>query len=125
MKNKILPLSLAVFLCGLCSSVFAADTEQFIPGKTYRIDVVVGSGLQPFTYQWKRNGGDILDAKESFYIATMPGIYSVVVTNSIGSTRSDDAVLVPPAPPAKGSTQITPIEEPAPAPAPAPSPATP
>jgi pectate lyase len=58
------------------------------------------------SYQWKKNGMNIDGATSASY--TIPeldyshaGTYSVVVTNSIGSTTSADAVLFvnPPAPP--------------------------
>ncbi len=56
----------------------------------------VGSGT--LTYQWRKDGAAISGATTSAYaIATVttndPGVYSVVVGNSYGSTPSDDALL--------------------------------
>lgn len=50
-----------------------------------------GSG--PFTYQWFLNGQGIAGATSSTYTADAPGNYLVVVSNSVGGTTSNTAVL--------------------------------
>ena len=62
------------------------------------------SGTAPFSYQWRFNGGNLLNATNAAYAiqavgATNTGNYSVVVTNSAGSVTSSNAlltVIVPP-----------------------------
>jgi uncharacterized repeat protein (TIGR03803 family) len=62
------------------------------------------SGTPPFSYQWRYNGTNLLNATNAAYViqavaATNTGTYSVVVTNSAGSVTSSNAlltVIVPP-----------------------------
>lgn len=61
---------------------------------------VTASGTGSLTYQWKRNGSDIGGATSSSYttpaltVATNDGdVYAVVVTDSNGSTTSNNASL--------------------------------
>jgi glucose/arabinose dehydrogenase len=55
-------------------------------------------GSTPFTYQWQKNGADISGAKSSTYtisnaVEANSGKYRVVVSNSAGSTPSNEATL--------------------------------
>lgn len=60
---------------------------------------VTTSGTTPLTYQWRKNGVNITGATSRIY--TTPAAtkadngakYSVVVTNSVGSATSNDAIL--------------------------------
>ena len=62
------------------------------------------SGTPPFSYQWRFNGTNLLNATNAAYAiqavgATNTGNYSVVVTNLAGSVTSSNAlltVIVPP-----------------------------
>jgi hypothetical protein len=59
---------------------------------------VFADGAQPFTYQWKKDNIDIGGATAQTYTITNfqasdYGIYTAVVTNSVGSTTSDLAVF--------------------------------
>ncbi|MDB6124647.1 MAG: Immunoglobulin I-set domain protein [Pedosphaera sp.] len=59
---------------------------------------VVASSLIPLTYQWQFNGNDIVGASNSLLLLTnvqytSAGMYSVMVGNAGGSTKSSDAVL--------------------------------
>jgi len=56
-------------------------------------------GTSPFSYQWRRNGGNIADGTESTYTRTSveslsdEGTYDCVVTNVVGPETSDGATL--------------------------------
>ena len=54
---------------------------------------VTGSG--PFAYQWYLNGSAISGATGASYAATLPGSYTVAVTNSVTSVVSAAAVVSP------------------------------
>ncbi len=45
------------------------------------------------TYQWQRNGANIVGANSSCYTASLGGNYSCIVTNDCGSTTSSSATL--------------------------------
>lgn len=56
------------------------------------------SGIEPLTYQWRKNGVDIPGARGVFYSFNMAqtndaGIYNVVVSNAAGSESSSKAEL--------------------------------
>ncbi|AYB30373.1 PQQ-dependent sugar dehydrogenase [Chryseolinea soli] len=55
-------------------------------------------GSTPFTYQWQKDGADIPGAKSATYtitnaVETNSGKYRVIVSNSAGSTPSNEATL--------------------------------
>ena len=65
---------------------------------------VAATGTAPLSYQWRWNGGDISGATASSYTraGVQPadaGSFSVVVTNSVGTITSGDAVLTVTVPP--------------------------
>ena len=67
---------------------------------------VTASGGAPLSYQWRKNGVNIVGATSSFYTtpATVAedngSLYSVVVTNGGGSVTSNNAKLTVKTPPA-------------------------
>jgi plastocyanin len=66
---------------------------------------VVATGTQPLGYQWMFNGASILGATGSSYTRfaaqeSDAGSYAVMVTNSLGSTTSSNALLTVNEPPA-------------------------
>ena len=72
---------------------------------------VVATGDGPLTYQWKRNGGNIIGATSATYVRTPTALaengstITVVVTNGAGSVTSTAAILtVNPAPTAPSIT---------------------
>ena len=60
---------------------------------------VTASGTAPFTYQWKKNGADIEGVTTSSHttdatsLADSGAVFTVVVTNSVGSVTSSGAAL--------------------------------
>lgn len=107
-------------ICLLAVSLKAATatvTEGAVT--TVTISLASVSGTAPFTYQWRKSTPSnptptaIAGATSATLVITNPkvadsGTYSVVVSNSAGSTVSDDAVVtVNPAPPTLGPTKIT------------------
>jgi len=67
-------------------------------GETARF-VVVATGTEPLSYQWKKNGTDIPGATDSSYVtppttlADNGAIFAVTVSNSAGTVTSRDATL--------------------------------
>jgi hypothetical protein len=67
---------------------------------------VVAIGQPPLHYQWRFNGGNLAGETNSTLLMTnlsfgRAGIYSVVVTNSFGSTNSTNAILTIQSPPSR------------------------
>ena len=60
---------------------------------------VIANGSLPLTYQWRRNGTDLSGASantlvtSAMSLADQGAAYSVVVTNSLGSVTSANAIL--------------------------------
>lgn len=72
-------------------------SQTVLPAATARFDVGV-LGLSPFRYQWQFNGADVSNATNSHLMLTnvqtdAAGLYSVIVSNGVGSARSADALL--------------------------------
>ena len=77
--------------------------QQILFGSSVSFNVSV-NGTPPFSYRWRLNGANILNATNAAYtiqaVATPnAGQYSVVVTNFAGSVTSVDAVLTVTVPP--------------------------
>jgi sugar lactone lactonase YvrE len=54
---------------------------------------VTASGTPAPTYQWKVDGVSIPGATSSTYVASMPGTYTALITNSAGTVTSKPAVI--------------------------------
>ena len=74
-------------------------SQSVVAGQTATF-TVTASGTAPFSYQWKKNGTDILGATSSSYTTAATSaldtntLYAVTVSNSLGSTvASSDATL--------------------------------
>jgi hypothetical protein len=70
---------------------------SILEGGFARLDIAV-IGTPPFTYQWLRGGTNITDATNDFFAFTNvtsadAGEYSVLVSNTAGSTNSAPAVV--------------------------------
>lgn len=70
----------------------------YTQGNSATISVSIGSGSQPFTYQWRKNGAAIPGATTAqlVFAAISPsdaGLYSVVVSNPAGSATSREATI--------------------------------
>ena len=79
------------------SSFTRAATATATAGQTATL-TVTADGTTPFTYQWTLNGANITGATAATYVIsnvklTDAATYSVVVSNSAGSTTSDNAAL--------------------------------
>jgi hypothetical protein len=90
--------ALAFAAFALFASSFArAATATATAGQTATL-TVTADGTTPFTYQWTLNGANIAGATAATYVIsnvklTDAATYSVVVSNSAGSTTSDNAAL--------------------------------
>ncbi len=90
----------AAFL--LAGGMLPASADQsfgIVGGRQITLSVTA-DGTQPFMYQWRKDGADLAGATgATFVIASASnddaGVYSVVVSNSAGSTVSDLATLLP------------------------------
>ncbi|MCL4787718.1 MAG: immunoglobulin domain-containing protein [Verrucomicrobia bacterium] len=88
------PLSLSVLPLEVTSQ---PRSQTVLPNATARFDVGV-LGQPPFWYQWQFNGANLPNATNSSFVLTNvqlndAGLYSVVVSNAVGYTRSADAML--------------------------------
>lgn len=82
-----------IYFQGALTEGDRATVQQYLAQK-----YLLPSSQGPFTYQWRMNGGAIGGATDSSLNLTnvqiaASGTYSVVVSNSIGSTTSSPAVL--------------------------------
>ncbi len=87
--------------------VYSGNTEPVVVDQPNDLTVftsqpatfsVVATGSAPFTYQWRKNGTDILGATSATYTIptaalTDAGNYTVYITNIAGNVTSDVAVL--------------------------------
>lgn len=96
---------------GAITSAVATLTVQFPPqitqdpvgglqpaGSNFTF-AVTATGTEPLSYQWQKNGEDLLGATATNYVATSlaavdSGSYAVVVSNFLGSVTSSVAVLI-------------------------------
>lgn len=51
------------------------------------------NGGQNFTYQWQRDGNNIIGATEDHYMVTQSGDYRVIATKNAVSTTSDVTMI--------------------------------
>ena len=73
-------------------------SHTFMPGNTVTF-TAKAVGAQPMSYQWQRNGTDILDATNNAWTVNAAqlsdeGSYNVIVSNSVGIATSHGATLV-------------------------------
>jgi hypothetical protein len=77
--------------------VLQQPNETIFEGQSATISVVA-SGSQPLSYQWQKNGTNILGATNAIYAissaqVTDAGTYTVVISNSIGVAATTGALL--------------------------------
>lgn len=90
--------TLTVGNTGVAPAITTPPASQFLAeGEGFTL-TVGASGTAPFTYQWRKNGEDILNASSSTFtinsaVIADSGNYSVVVTNSGGFVTSDTAAI--------------------------------
>jgi len=74
-----------------------ASTQAISPGQLVTL-TATADGTAPFTYQWYKNGNILAGATGSTYTlnsfqAADAGTYTATISNSAGSTNTDDATL--------------------------------
>ena len=98
---KKLLFSIFLFVCALIGTLFADQAVTVPIGSSVTFSVSC-SGTVPFSYQWLKNTGNGSIAIPGATNATLAlpaiavadvGTYSVKVSNSAGSTVSDNAVI--------------------------------
>ncbi len=102
MKIKIDPVGIVSFVLFYCAVFLLTQdargaTATTVPGKAVTISVVA-DGTAPFSYQWVKDGTDILNATANPLLIPIvssadSGVYTVKVSNAAGSTVSDGAIL--------------------------------
>ncbi|MFM7838337.1 MAG: MBG domain-containing protein, partial [Chitinophagaceae bacterium] len=56
---------------------------------------VTAGGDEPFTYQWQKDGANLINAYASSYTTSQAGSYRVIVTGQCGTQLSDTARVTP------------------------------
>ena len=86
--------------CAVAPTIVSQPAGQTIPAGTSATFTVVATGSAPLGYQWKLNGNTVISnaTNASLTISNVqPGLsgnlYSVTVSNSVGSTNSTAALL--------------------------------
>lgn len=87
--------------------------SQTFPAGAIVTFMVFPAGTNAMSYQWRFNGADIVGATSSSYTlanitSALAGNYSVLLSNSVGSTLSSDAVLTVSIPPPLASEPFAP-----------------
>mgnify|MGYP001446277121 CR=1 FL=1 len=105
-------LILAVALLALPLSLNADTSANQAMGSPVTFSVTVASGTTPFTYQWKKNGVNIVGATAATYLipavaAGDAGTYTVAVSNKAGATTSDNGVFTLTVAPGGATVTIT------------------
>lgn len=91
--------TLTVLPAGSAPSITTQPVDRtVVAGKTAKF-TVAASGSDPLAYQWRKNGTNIAGATSAAYVtpattlADSGSVFSVVVTNSLGSITSNGATL--------------------------------
>jgi len=71
--------------------ISAAGSTNFCNGNSVTLNANTGTGL---SYQWRLGGVDIPQANSFSYVASTPGDYTCVVTNSCGSSTSNTITVI-------------------------------
>lgn len=77
--------------CLPTAAICGSTDIEICQGETADLSAIYGEGN---TYQWQLNGGDIDGATSSTYSTTVPGTYTVVVTNGSMCSDESNAVVV-------------------------------
>ena len=97
-KDRTLAFIASAFAAALPAITTQPADQTVIVGRKATFSVIA-SGRAPLSYQWRKNGTDISGAIDSTY-TTAPTrdsdngtVFTVVVTNSLGSVTSNNATL--------------------------------
>jgi hypothetical protein len=80
-------------------SITTQPADRTVPAGHRARFTVTATGATPVHYQWRKNSQDVIGATKGSYttlpttIADDGSLYSVVVSNSLGSVTSNDAIL--------------------------------
>ena len=80
-------------------TVSTQPSDQTVTAGQTASFAVTASGTAPFTYQWRKNGSNIVGATSSTYTTPVTSsadhgaVYSVVVANNAGTATSNNATL--------------------------------
>lgn len=74
------------------------DTTAVTAGQTMTLTVAATGGLEPYSYQWFKNGNAIVGANSASYVkasttAADSGTYKVVMQDGYGNIVSDSTVV--------------------------------
>jgi hypothetical protein len=64
------------------------------PGQSTTLQAVVAAGTAPFTYQWRNANGPIPGATAASLTVSAAGVYTVAVTNGVGTVTASATVNV-------------------------------
>jgi len=91
--------TLTVNAAAVAPSITSQPASQTVTAGQTATFTVTATGTSPMTYQWRKNGTNITGATVSSYVtpatttADSGSTFSVVITNSAGSTTSNNATL--------------------------------
>ncbi len=71
-------------------SITPSGTQMLCAGDTLTLQANTGSG---YSYEWRRNGGDLADSTRAAFVATTPGEYAVQVSTTGCAVLSQPTVL--------------------------------
>ncbi|MDB6170353.1 MAG: hypothetical protein JWM88_3217, partial [Verrucomicrobia bacterium] len=98
--NRIVSTFLAVLVAALGTTAGTARADQSVVTTLGGAVSLYGGadGTEPFTYQWRKDGVAISGATSSSFLITSAqvasaGIYTVLISNALGSTLSDIATV--------------------------------
>ena len=107
---------LTVQMPGVAPTIVVQPTNQTVlAGGTISLEVVAG-GTEPLSYQWSLNGATLLDATNALLLLTNvqmgdAGGYAVLVTNTVGSALSSNALLTVQMPAVAPTIEVQPTNQ--------------
>ncbi|MFT3782202.1 MAG: discoidin domain-containing protein [Nibricoccus sp.] len=103
------------YTLAICFTWLSASASSLTVAPGGRVSIsVTAKGTMPFTYQWKKNGANIAGATSATLSIASAAVsdaatYTALVSNSAGSTLSDNAVLTVSSPVAAPTITTQPV----------------